>query len=262
MRLPSSRAWSTTTSSCMLSGRSSLNGIGSKSLTRACAYAIAGNLHPAIVLAPTRLNTADAPTRDRELPMPSERSILDFLPSHQIAALHASQFSRASAGWIRLFILAVFCLSPGEGCRFSNHGFSSPGFCLCISLDFPTMPLIGLAVIFSPWIFSWCGFPKVKILNRPRVVLVLVFAIAQRSTFASAMPMMPAGTGEVGRAARRAGNVLQADRVILHQTRQRRDTLLADFDVWLGWLGTNWRNTLAELIDGRTIDLRPLARPS
>ena len=73
-------------------------------------------------------------------------------------------------------------------------------------------------------------------------MLVLVFALAQFSTIASAMPMMPARTGEVGRAARRAGNVLPADRVILHQMRQRRDTLLADFDVWLG---TNWRSTLA-----------------
>lgn len=65
------------------------------------------------------------------------------------------------------------------------------------------------------------------------------------------MPLVPVGAGETDRAARRSGSVLQADRVILQQTRQRRDSLLSAFDTWLY---ENWRTTLVELVDGRTVN--------
>eukprot|EP00435_Cladocopium_sp_Y103_P052384 s978_g16.t1 len=98
-------------------GRSSAHSLR-PSLLRACAYAIAGNLHPAYGFAPTRLNTADAPTRDRPLPKPAELSVLSFLTDAQIAILHSHQFSRATAGWIRLFILAaVACVMSNVECK-------------------------------------------------------------------------------------------------------------------------------------------------
>lgn len=50
----------------------------------------------------------------------------------------------------------------------------------------------------------------------------------------SAMPLQPTGTEELRRADRRFGRQLQADRVILQQTRSRREVLLAEFDIWLG----------------------------
>ena len=92
---------------------------------RGCAYTIAGGLYPAYGFAPTRLNTADAPTRDRSLPASAVHSIIDFLSARQISELHAHQFSRAAAGWIRLYILATFCLCPGERCQpdSATHSF-------------------------------------------------------------------------------------------------------------------------------------------
>lgn len=47
------------------------------------------------------------------------------------------------------------------------------------------------------------------------------------------MPMQPTGRDEAARAHRRSGVQLQADRVVLQQTRDRRNVLLVAFDKWL-----------------------------
>ena len=65
------------------------------------------------------------------------------------------------------------------------------------------------------------------------------------------MPLRPVGLDEAMRASRRSGVQLQAGRVILPQTRTRREKLLADFDVWLA---ENIRVTLDRLLDIRSID--------
>ena len=106
-------------------GTSSSNALRS-TLLKACSYTIAGNLHPSYGFAPTRLNTADAPTRFKDLPDPSEHSILDFLNSHQIKSLQSFQFSRAAAGWIRLYILVAFLLVPGSCCCASSGSLHPP----------------------------------------------------------------------------------------------------------------------------------------
>ena len=228
------------------------------SLLRACAYSIAGNLHPAYGFAPTRLNTADGPMRDRQLPDPSGLSILDFLSNDQIASLHSCQFSRATPGWIRLFILVGFCLSPGEGCWTCNHLHSSLlGFCPAHLPGPSPDAFVGRGFSVLPlWICSWYWPPLTKPPKRLWVGLILAVALVQLIPHAEAMPLMPAGTGEVDRAMRRAGNVLQADRVILPQTRQRRDCLLTAFD---SWLAANWRTTLVELVDGRSINFEDVS---
>eukprot|EP00435_Cladocopium_sp_Y103_P025220 s568_g6.t1 len=79
-------------------GRSSAKAL-QPSLQRSCAYAIAGNLHPSLGFSPTRLNTADAPTRLKPLPTPATYSILDFVSPHHLVSLHSHQFSRGVAGW-------------------------------------------------------------------------------------------------------------------------------------------------------------------
>ena len=96
-------------------GRSSSDTLR-RTLLKASSFSIAGNLHGSYGFAPTRLNTADHPTRFRDLPVPSDRSILDFLNSDQIRTLQSCQFSRAAAGWIRLYILVAFLLVPGSAC--------------------------------------------------------------------------------------------------------------------------------------------------
>ena len=236
------------------------------SLMRSCAYIIADNLHPAYGFAPTRLNTADAPTRERPLPVPSGFSILDFLSDHQIASLHASQFSRATAGWIRLFILVGFCLSPGEGCWICNHHLdSSVGPCLALLPGLSQIYSFGLSTCHSLclglfavllWFCGWYWLPLNRTPNKFWVCQILVIASVQLSPCADAMPLHPVGSGEADRACRRAGNVLQADRVILPQTRLRRDVLLTAFDTWLA---ENLGTTLAELIGGRTINFEEVA---
>ena len=222
------------------------------SLLRACAFAIAGNLHPSYGFAPTRLNTADAPTRDRDLPPSSHFSILDFLTDTQIAALHSHQFSRATAGWVRLFILLVICTCPGEGCQTVSLPHTAlDGFWIFTSHLLLGLYCLSLSFVLPHWIFSWNGYPRCRTPKYFWVTLVLLLATVGSMPCAEAMPFAPSGTGETLRAQRRAGNVLQADRVILHQTRQRRDTLLHAFDVWLV---ENLCTTLEELVGRPFID--------
>ena len=103
-------------------------GRSSASLLRSCSYQISGNIHPSYGFAPTRLNTAEAPSRDSELPRPAEVSILDCMTSSKISALHAHQFSRATANWIRLYLLVVICSCPVEAAETWSHGMPSfPG---------------------------------------------------------------------------------------------------------------------------------------
>lgn len=83
------------------------------SLLRSCSYQIAGNLYPAYGFAPTRLNTADAPSRDKEAAPSARFSILEVLSSQEVVTVHSHQFSRAAANWIRLYILACICFCPG-----------------------------------------------------------------------------------------------------------------------------------------------------
>lgn len=65
------------------------------------------------------------------------------------------------------------------------------------------------------------------------------------------MPLVPSGGDEASRAARRAENQLQADRVVLQSTRNRRDTLLSHFDAWLQ---DNLRTTLESMLEPRNLD--------
>lgn len=76
-------------------------------------------------------------------------------------------------------------------------------------------------------------------------------ALLSRFYLSHAMPLLPTGADEQRRAERRTGRQLQADRVILQQTRSRRETLLAEFD---RWLSENWMTTLENLIGGNMID--------
>ena len=232
-------------------GRSSAHGLR-PSLLRACAYHIAGNLHPSYGFSPTRLNTADAPTRDRPLPEPSVLSILDFLSETEIAALHSHQFSRATAGWIRLFLLLVICPCPGEGCWTCESLSSSLNGFWIFHPDW--IWICALLPICLALISSISGIGFHCRLGAPRrfwFYLIFLVSLKSGSHVASAMPLQPSGAGDAQRAARRAGVTLQADRVVLQQTRDRRDVLLADFDAWLS---ENMRTTVEDLICSGTLD--------
>ena len=195
---------------------------------------------PSLGFAPTRLNTADAPTRDRDLPMPAVSSILDFLSPQQAIDLHSRQFSKGATGWIRLYILAVVFFCPVESCKddwpvsdvsgFWNY-FALPSYSTSNGFFVGLLLLAGLCtVIFSHQFSAWTSlgapqrdkFSPLKWI-KPFLALSLMFLAVP----IPAMPLLPSGSEEQSRAARRTGNVLQADRVVLQQTRTRRETLLS-----------------------------------
>lgn len=251
-------------------GRSSARSLR-PSLLRGCCYVLAGNLHPAYGFAPTRLNTADAPTRDRALPIPSRSSILDFLSPEQVVSLHARQFSKGVTGWIRLYLLVTFLLCPVDACQASLPAQTVAdhwtfilailiGLTFCHQLGFFKLP-IGFSHGFShaspvSWNFPFVRLRTNKNSPKVRVIPVLVFALCALCGGCAAMPMSPAGTQEFSRAARRAGNQLQADRVVLQQTRNRREVLLELFNQWLS---TNMRTTLEALLDSSTFDVEAVS---
>lgn len=101
------------------------------------------------------------------------------------------------------------------------------GFCAASSLDLPghTMPHPSFSWAFSlgPWNMA---FPN----NWVQPGIIQSVALLASLDLGSAMPLQPTGTEELRRADRRFGRQLQADRVILQQTRSRREILLAEFD--------------------------------
>ena len=76
------------------------------SIRKIGAKVVSGRLFPAYQFAPTRLNPADHPTRDNEIPeplraaWPSDAQLEDLLDFAEVSML-----SRPAANWVRLFSL-------------------------------------------------------------------------------------------------------------------------------------------------------------
>ena len=85
-------------------GRSSSKAL-MPSLRKSAALQICGGLYSALGFAPTRLNTADDPTRDAVLRESCSSSCISHLQPNVVQKLHALQVSRPTAGWIRLVLL-------------------------------------------------------------------------------------------------------------------------------------------------------------
>lgn len=162
-------------------------------------------MHPSLGFAPARLNTADALTRFKELPEAAEFSIPDVLSTEQVRTLHALQFSRPNANWIRLFILVSSCLGSSfampDGFQDAFH--SSP-------------PVFGLST-FPCWIFviSWifcglylalCGDWHWHNFRPPIGPSNIYFAplLALQFVGAGAMPLVPISADDRKRAGDRA----------------------------------------------------------
>ena len=265
-------------------GRSSARTL-KKSLRKACAITVAANLHPAFGFAPTRLNTADAPTRDRDLPTPAEHSILDFLSTSQIATVHSHQFSRPTASWLRLYILVVWVLCPGVGAQsvLGNDQVCSLGCMACKAL-LQSCTSIGRAALITGssllHILAWILTLSLLLRSRghlARLGLISILLSASMDTSPQdfgfgnespwpharsclgrarawgvhGMPLIPRGAEDKTRARAREGWSLQADRVVKQTTRLQRDKRLSEFDVWLA---ENLRTTLHELVEAQPLD--------
>lgn len=112
------------------------------SLRKSASLQIAGGLYPAYGFAPTRLNTADAPTRDSKIESRAVVSVLDHLDFPSLQKLHSIQFSRPAAGWVRLVLVASFVLGA-DGLRIpceGAFGFRPASFDLTYEL---------------PWFYLW-----------------------------------------------------------------------------------------------------------
>ena len=75
-------------------------------LRRLAALALAFGLQLCFAFAPTRLNVADAPTRNSVLPRASGLALCESLPAAVLHRIGALRFRRPLASWARLFLVS------------------------------------------------------------------------------------------------------------------------------------------------------------
>ena len=95
-------------------GRSSARAL-QPTLKKGAAWQIAGGLYPALGFAPTRLNTADAPSRGGDVEPQTALAIADVMPASRLQKLHSLSLSRVAASWVRLTLLLSYFV-PSESC--------------------------------------------------------------------------------------------------------------------------------------------------
>ena len=262
-------------------GRSSAKAL-CPSLKKSAALQIGAGLYPSYGFAPTRLNTADAPTRDRDLPQSADHSLSELLTVSEVRHLHSLGFKRHAASWIRLTIL-ILCLQQATAQqtlhRFldfdvgSLHPWISDlfGFCpyhhsqhISAALGFVFITIQALSISLAARNLISHGLLRLGFVGLTFTSLLLCFSLPVRyhepqplplapwfQVCAYAMPLQPLNQDEVHRAERRHGVVLVADRVLKAQTRSRRETLLDHFETWL--LG-HAMMTLHDLLEGPQVD--------
>ena len=188
-------------------------------LCRAAAWQVAGGIYAGYHHAPTRLNTADDPTRDRTVREAAGLSLVAvasdmFLPS----LLELAKLSAPVGAWFRLALLLSFkvsrdrgsCLLRAVGSRFRD------------SLPEP-------ADLKSP------KAPKF-LQEGPR---------PPRREFDSSLgypgegPLSPRNQQDRQRQGSRAGRSLPEGRPVLLRTSNNRDKLLHGFDAWLRVIGSS-----------------------
>ena len=216
---------------------------------RSAAVQVAGGLFPSFGFAPTRINTADNPSRFKELEEPVDFSFISHFPISQLQQLHAAKYSRWSANWLRLLILLVI----SQPCCAQANGFVlSQPLNLDCCLFFRSADLFGLIPVVSLSTLAFglqclffvallCHFWT--LLSRkasgvwdhsfshgwffPSVVLILLLGSVD------AMPLMPTTSADHVRAVGRAESVLIATRAVRKETVSGREKLLEDFRLWL-----------------------------
>eukprot|EP00435_Cladocopium_sp_Y103_P057938 s1879_g20.t1 len=239
---------------------------------RSCAIQLAFGTFPAWFFSPTRLNPADAPTRDQELSTPGEAWICNNFDLESLADMHFVGLRRFAANWVRLFILIQLtspaCAVPvgssnigsvdhmwifsgfalSDWVPWSSLALLAFGFCLWISLfgllrRRQSSP--GLSGLFI-WTFSLCS---IACSCPGRVVGFCVVSFACCPQVVSAME--PQSAAERLRAQHRRETLLPADRVVRKETRQKRMQLLNQFRTWL------WRShgvSLHSLMTEKVVD--------
>ena len=250
-------------------GRSS-----SKALQPLCRQSAAiqtvGCIYPAWSFSPTRLNTADDPTRNAVIRRPSKFSVLPR-DGVDLVQLHSTTLRRPYANWIRLLLLvtqlqtadsfgfglvAPFASGEGSSC------FDCPNFCwlyldcptwIWLCFECPVRSWIPSAIFAVPWTFPLAsaaapflvgilklgGFVLVasltvfclgRLSGKYRTIWLLAYLIADPHV---ACAMEPMSAAERKRSTFRAATTLVASRTVRPETRQGRQKLLEKFSVWL-----------------------------
>ena len=255
-----------TVARCAISkGRSSSKAL-QPLLKKACAVQIGAGLFPALNHAPTKLNVSDDPTRGREIRESSRHSICEVVPLETLRELHMRRLPRFAANWVRLFLL-VTILQPSEADGFAfggvgveteelvtpvarslDFGISFPEIitsllsqiiislpCFEFSSSLSSCGLVLFVIALSAWISCRvlpAKTPEKLVRGRqflgPPVFLVFLSCFAMVGA-----PMVPENRDEIARAEQRSAIHLQADRVVLAQTRNNRKRLLLAFQTWL-----------------------------
>ena len=134
-------------------GRSSSKAL-MPSLRKSAALQICGGLYSSLGFAPTRLNTADDPTRDAVLRESCSSSRISHLQPHVVQKLHALQVSRPTAGWIRL-VLLLGLLPVSDASVLGHHGLCEPvcpdlcGFCSAWFLSVIAFVSLWILIVIS-----------------------------------------------------------------------------------------------------------------
>ena len=219
-------------------GRSSSRAIASV-LRRLCSTFLAGSLYMTLPFCPTRLNTADDPTRDCPIRLPGSSFGLEGWCDEDLALLATlPRFRRWAANWVRLCILligprvlhfhdasfyprALPCSSVVAGCQMdfdATLGFPGEGPCCLL-----------------PWCYQLL------------LLSVLSMSLDFRSSFwGAAMPIVPRSGADWRRAGARRGTPLVDGRRVLPATSQNREFLLAAFYGWASEEGIDWEVLLRE----------------
>ena len=274
-------------------GRSSALALG-PTLKKAAAIQVAFGIYMSYGFAPTKLNLADDPTRDQPLRSTDAPSI-GSLPVDRLAQLHSVGLSASSARWVRLALLLTLPTScSGYTTKhFCDLGISSPSD-LPSAYGFWTLALIFACwIFFGAQIWRQGGFSERGTSSRDTspphqpsrhhqrhhhsllgilgtIICSLCSIPLCLSHFHGLQPLPlalvcfhchgvsfePSNTAERDRAQRRAEVQLQADRVLRPQTRNRRETLLTEFEAWLI---SSHRITLVSLVDGREVNPEEVA---
>ena len=236
-------------------GRSSARALG-PSLRKAAAIAVSSGLYGSFGFAPTRLNVADDPTRDKSIRESSSFSWVEHMPLDFVQTLHSRQFSRPVCGWIRFYILLSLLVQSEAFCPFDLEPVCAPSLQWLRLLDLGHFVCKILVVAIVVCFVSYCGC-QVDLRPPNKVGILVAIALTfSMSPVALAMPLTADSGEELRRANRRGSVELFADRVIRQRTRCYRETLLEAFGAWLF---TEKGIRLGDLLDAKPLDAETIA---
>ena len=210
-------------------------------LRRSAAIQIAGDIYPAISYGPTRLNTADAPTRDRPLPTKAENALTSFIPPAAAYGVHATKLCRYQANWARLTLLLCFA----NGFALAEAACPSPSsyHWIFVVFDFLSRFVVWLFPVVVSVLISRHFRRGLRGLSKRTLGFSLLILLASPAV----APMVPETAADRARADARSGIHLASDRLVRKQTRDNRLTLISRFENWLfAEHGVRWADVIGK----------------